>query len=186
MQIRPVQPADLNDLREIDGTVESTQYLHLEKTGEGLSQSWKLEARPLREKLIFSNPMNDDTAFLLKQIVTGADEGFTLLAEHEDRPVAFLLAQPVHAAKVLKIFDVRVDYDFRRQGLGLAMMYQAIAHARESELRAVLAETLTNNLPASQFMQKCSFELSGLDTKRNSNHDLVKEAATLIWYAALD
>jgi len=186
MQIRPIQPADLEDLREIDGTIESSQYLHLDQAGEGLDQSWKLEMRPLREKLIASNPMDDDVTFTLKQVVTGADEGFTLLAEHEGRPLALLLAQPVYAMKVMRILDVRVDYDFRRQGLGLAMMYQAIAQAREAELRAVMAETLTNNHPANQFMLKCSFELAGIDSKRRSNHDLVKEAATMIWYAALD
>ena len=186
MEIRPIQPEDLADLREIDATIESSQYLHLEQSGDGLNQSWKLENRPLREKLIASNPMDDEVSFVLKQIVTGADEGFTLLAEHGDRLVALLLAQPVHAMNVMKILDLRVDYDFRRQGIGLAMMYQAIAQARNSELRAVMAETLTNNHPANQFMLKCSFELAGIDSKRRSNHDLVKEAATMIWYASLD
>ena len=186
MEIRPIQPEDLADLREIDATIESSQYLHLEQSGDGLNQSWKLENRPLREKLIASNPMDDEVSFVLKQIVTGGDEGFTLLAEHGDRLVALLLAQPVHAMNVMKILDLRVDYDFRRQGIGLAMMYQAIAQAMNSELRAVMAETLTNNHPANQFMLKCSFELAGIDSKRRSNHDLVKEAATMIWYASLD
>ena len=37
MEIRPLLPADLSDLAEIDGTVESSEYLHLERTAEGLS-----------------------------------------------------------------------------------------------------------------------------------------------------
>lgn len=186
MQIRPIQSDDLTDLREIDATIESSQYLHLEQQGEGLNLSWKLEPRPLRDKLIGQNQMDEDTHFTLKQIASGGDEGLALLAEHDDHPVALLLAQPIHAMKVLKILDLRVDYDFRRQGIGLAMMYQAIAKARDMELRAVLAETLANNHPASQFMLKCSFELAGIDSKRRSNHDLVKESATMIWYASLD
>ena len=40
--------------------------------------------------------------------------------------------------------------------------------------------------PASQFLIKSAFDLAGIDTRRHSNHDMVKEAATLIWYAALD
>jgi len=186
LEIRTIQPADLNDLREIDATVESSQYLHLERSGEGFALSWKLEVRPLREKLIASNQMSDDVSFTLKQIVTGADEGTVLLAEHEDRPIALLLAQPDHLTKVLKLLDLRIDYDFRRQGIGSAMLYQAIALARETEMRAVMAETLTNNLPANQFFLKCAFEIAGLDSKRRSNHDLVKESVTLSWYAALD
>jgi hypothetical protein len=50
----------------------------------------------------------------------------------------------------------------------------------------VHAETLANNLPANQMLRKLAFELAGLDTHRRSNHDMVKEVATLFWYAALD
>ena len=58
--------------------------------------------------------------------------------------------------------------------------------ARERGLRAVAARTLTNNLPANQFLSKAGFELTGVDTHFHSNHDLVKEAVTLFWHAALD
>jgi len=50
MQIRPVVPADLSGLDEIDGTIVSTEYLHLDRTGEGTDVSWKLAERPLRER----------------------------------------------------------------------------------------------------------------------------------------
>ena len=48
------------------------------------------------------------------------------------------------------------------------------------------AATLTDNYPAAQFFVKCGFELAGLDCRRWTNHDLVKEAVTLFWYASLD
>jgi len=34
--------------------------------------------------------------------------------------------------------------------------------------------------------EKLDFELSGIDLRRHTNHDLVKERATLFWYATLD
>jgi ribosomal protein S18 acetylase RimI-like enzyme len=81
---------------------------------------------------------------------------------------------------------LRVDYDFRRQGLGIAMIYQIINDAREAGLRAVTATTLTNNIIAAKFLSKAGFDLAGVDTHFASNHDLVKEAVALFWYAALD
>jgi RimJ/RimL family protein N-acetyltransferase len=66
------------------------------------------------------------------------------------------------------------------------MLFQAISHARELELRAVTAETRTDNVPAARLLSKCGFDLAGVDTQRHSNHDLVKEVASLIWYVALD
>src|SRR4051812_15173658 len=92
MEIRPVQPADLDSLVEIDGTIESSHYLHVDRAGEGIAVQWRLEERPLREKLIERNRPTDESNFLLMQIVTGIEEGMALLAEHDDQKVALLVA----------------------------------------------------------------------------------------------
>lgn len=186
MEIRPATTADLGMLADIDATIESSQYLHLELTGEGMSRGMKLEPRPLRSKRIESYPISDEQAFVIRQIVGGADEGIVLVAEHEDVLVALGAVQPCPERGAMRILDLRVDYDHRRQGLATAMIYQFINAARQQELRAVYAETRTNNFPANQMLQKLGFELSGLDVRRHSNHDMVKEAATIFWYAALE
>jgi ribosomal protein S18 acetylase RimI-like enzyme len=185
MEVRPVASVDLDALRDIDGTIESTEYLHLEQSGEALALTWKLDRRPLRQKLIDANILSDEVRFTAKQIATGADDGLALLAEHETLPVGLLIAQPRHETGVLEVIDLRIDYEHRRQGVATAMIFQAVNFARQRELRAVLAQVRTNNLPANQFLLKSAFDLSGLDTRRMSNHDVVKESATLVWYAAL-
>ena len=190
MQIRAVTQDDLQAVRDIDGTVESSSYLHLESGGEGLAVSWQLDERKAREKLIEANALDDDAYFTLKQIVGGIEEGLAIAVELNDQPVALLVArkEPGTSAEAgtLRVIDLRVDYDYRRQGLGTALVYQAIGWAREAEVRAMAVHTLTNNVPAAALFQKCGFELSGVDTRRRSNHDLVKEAATLFWYVPLD
>ncbi len=186
MEIRPATPADLERLRDVDATIESSQYLFLERIGEGIASSWRLEERPLRERLIDPNPLGDDRAFALRQVVSGMDEGFALVADHEGQLVGMALARPDPGHLTMRLLDVRIDYDFRRQGLGTVMVYQVIEQARQRELRAVRAEVPTNNFPGNRFFQRLAFELSGLDTSRHSNHDLVKERATLFWYAQLD
>src|SRR5947209_5552939 len=186
MEIRPAVKQDLDGLIEIDGTIESSQYLHVERAGEGWAMSWKLEERPLRSKLISRNPPSDEPTFLLKQIVTGVEEGVVRVGEHEGALVALLVALVQPQFDTLRIIDLRVDFDFRRQGIGTALGFSAISEARERGLRAVTAETFTNNLPAARFLSKLGFDLAGLDARRHSNHDLVKEAVTLFWYAALD
>ncbi len=186
MEIRPIRPADLDRLIDIDGTIESSSYLHVEKAGEGLAMSWKLEERPLREKRVERNRPTDEMIFMMKQIATGVEEGLALLAEHEQVNVATLVAKLEPEYGTLAVLDVRVDFEHRRQGLASAMVYQVVTDARSRELRAVSALTRTDNFPAAQFFAKCGFDLAGLDTRRHTNHDLVKEAATLFWYASLD
>ena len=186
MEIRPIRPADLDRLIDIDGTIESSQYLHIDQAGEGLSASWKIEERPLRQKRTDRNQPSDESLFVMKQIVNGIEEGIALLAEHEQVNVATLVALQAAEFGTLRVIDLRVDFEHRRQGLGSAMIYQVISEAKNRELRAVQAQSRTDNFPGAQFLAKCGFDLAGLDLRRYTNHDLVKEAATLFWYAALD
>ena len=186
MELRPVTPNDLVLLAEIDGTIESHQYLHVERGGTGLTATWRIHERPLRERLVRANPIDDERRLLLKMIVTGADEGIALMAEHDGMPVALVAAVPEPAVGTLRIVELRVDFDLRRQGLASAMLYAIITEAKDRGLRAVSAETTTDNFPAAQLLSRCGFEIGGLDERRRSNHDLVKEAVTVFWYASLD
>ncbi len=186
MQIRPAQPDDLERLIDLDGTIESTEYLHIDRGGEGLLVTWGIQERPLREKLVDANGINEDLRFEIRQVLEGIENGIALAAEHDDQLVGLIVAQLDAERKAMRVLELRVDYDFRRQGLGTAMMYQVIAKAREMELRAVTMQTLTNNFPAAKFLVKAGFDMGGLDTHLRSNHDLVKEAVAMFWYAALD
>ena len=186
MEIRPAIRTDLDSFHDIDGIVESSSYLHVDRNGEGLAVSLKIEARPLREKLIHANRLSDEDFFAYRQITEGMDEGIALVAEHDEIIVASAVAQVRPESSTLHLVDLRVDYDFRRQGLATAMLYQIIQAARQRESRAVSAESLANNLPAHHLLLKCSFEFSGIDWRRQTNHDLIKECATMLWYVPLD
>jgi ribosomal protein S18 acetylase RimI-like enzyme len=184
MELRAATAADLAGVIEIDAAVESHRYLHISRTGEGLNLQWSLEDRPLRERLISVLPLDDDLQFTYRQVLTGMDEGIARVAEHDGQIVASFLAQV--RGDVMKLLDLRVDFDHRREGLATALLYQTIADAREMNLRAVSAESAANNDPANRLLEKLGFQLAGLDSHRHSNHDLVKEAVTLLWYATLD
>src|SRR5688572_25241052 len=113
MQIRPATSADLFNAADIDGTIDSTHYLHVDKSGSGVGVRWLVEERPLRERLVASNPLTDDQQFVLKQIVTGVDEGIALYAEHDGQPAALAIAMIEAERGVLAIKEIRVDSDFR-------------------------------------------------------------------------
>lgn len=185
MELRTASVADLDRISEIDGTIESSRYLHLERGGEGINGRWRLDERPLRTKLVDPNTLNDERRFSVRQVLAGVEDGFAIAAEHEGELAALAVGQIDLSMNVLRIVEARVDYDHRRQGIGSAMLYQLIGHARERELRAVTTHTLTNNVPGNEFFAKAGFELTGFDTHLRTNHDLVKEAVTLFWYLPL-
>lgn len=183
MQIRPIQPADLDLLDEIDATIQSDDYLHVDRSTGMMSAHFKIECRPLLERKSESNPISDDLRFQFKQIATGIDDGFCVVAELNDMPIAAALA--VLSADVVDLVDLRVDFDQRREGFGSAMMFQVINFAREQESRAIRVFARTGNGPLNRMLAKLGFEIAGIDTQRHSNHDLVKEQTTLIWYLQL-
>jgi len=186
VDIRPAKPQDIDAIQEIDGTIQSTQYLHVDRTGDGMNLSFRIEPRDRQEKLVAANRLGDDLLFAWRRVANGAEDGPGLVIEHNSVVMAALIAQPRPEVGVLQLLDVRVDWDLRRQGLGLSLVYRLIMTARERGVRAVMAEIPADNVPAAALVQKCGFELSGLDARRRTNHDLVKESATLLWYAALD
>jgi RimJ/RimL family protein N-acetyltransferase len=189
MEIRAGRLSDLDHLIDLDGTIESTAYLHVDAAApegvEGLAMAFRLEERPLREKRIDRNDVGEDARFALKQLLGGVEDGIVRAVEHDGHVMALAAARHDAARDVLELIDVRVDYEYRRQGFGSGLVFQVINHARELGVRAVTATTLTNNVPAARFLLKSGFDLCGLDTRRNGNHDLVKEAVALVWYAAL-
>ncbi len=178
--------ADLDRVKDIDATAESSQYLHVERAGESLAMSWKMQMRPLREKRLLRHDLGIEQMFAIKQIVTGADEGVALVAEHDALPVAAAAARPDPLAGVLRIIDLRVDFDFRRQGLASALLFHMIHEARQRNLRALAAQSPADDFPAIQLLAKLGFEPAGLDTHFWSNHDLVKESVVLFFYLALN
>ena len=75
MEIRPVGPTEVDALIEIDATIESSEYLHVERSGEEMAIQWKLEPRALRTRLADRNRPTDELQFLLKQIANGIEDG---------------------------------------------------------------------------------------------------------------
>jgi RimJ/RimL family protein N-acetyltransferase len=65
------------------------------------------------------------------------------------------------------------------------LMFQLIQFARDRESRAIRAAVHASNVPMMQLLAKLGFTLAGLDTHQKSNHDLVEEKATLLWYLEL-
>jgi GNAT superfamily N-acetyltransferase len=186
MELRPATPSDLAGVIELDATMESHRYLHVDQSGDGMNWQWKVEDRPLRDRLITPWPLDDNLLYLFKQITGGVEDGMAVVAVHDDQILGLILAQPRADTGVLEVVDLRVEFDHRREGLASAMLFQAIQLAKDLEMRAVLIQTQANNHPLAVLLAKLQFVMSGLDTQRKSNHDLVKEVVTLAWYLSLN
>ena len=174
---QPMTPADLNDLIDLDATIESAHAVHLEAgepgEAEPLARTWRLEVRPLEEPRVEPNRLEAQGAsselhFLYKQVAGGTMEGTAWILRVGGAPLATLLAMPRDGEQALELMDVRVDYDERRQGFGSALVFALLSKAREDEaVRAVTATVPADNVPVQRLLSSLGFDLIGIERGRS-------------------
>lgn len=85
------------------------------------------------------------------------------------------------------IEDISVAAKFRGQGIGTALINQAMAWAKEKGLKGLALETQDNNLLACRFYQKCGMKIGAVNTMlyRNFSKPWCDEIA-VFWYMQFD
>jgi ribosomal protein S18 acetylase RimI-like enzyme len=79
----------------------------------------------------------------------------------------------------MRVWELLVEEDLRRKGIGTLLMKHALKVAKEKGARMLVLETQTNNAPAISFYLKFGFELIGFDTAAYSNEDAEKREVRL-------
>jgi len=74
----------------------------------------------------------------------------------------------------VRVWDIDVALEFRRKGIGKALMDLCKARSLELGARRIVLETQTSNLRAIEFYKAMGFQLVGLDASNYSNDDVDK------------
>jgi ribosomal protein S18 acetylase RimI-like enzyme len=183
MPIRPLTPADVPRLDQIDANFESDRFLDVEKSIDGLSVAWRLIERPLDPRFVSTDYafQPGERAALIERLRQA--DGLYLIAEDGARPTAFIDVEAERWRGAANVWHVFVDRAQRRRGLGKELMQRAIDWARQAGLRGIVCETQTNNWPACNFYRQLGFQLCGIDDHFYSNEDVaLKEVALFWWY----
>ncbi|MGH9944702.1 MAG: GNAT family N-acetyltransferase [Pyrinomonadaceae bacterium] len=78
--------------------------------------------------------------------------------------------------------DIVVDVEFRRRGVGRALIQQAVQWAQDKQLSGMMLETQNNNVAACLLYQRCGFELGGFDRLLYQGQAPHTEEIALYWY----
>lgn len=123
------------------------------------------------EKSCFSHPWSEKA--LLGEIKSSFSDFFG--AFYEDEFAGYIGGRTV--AGETEIFNVAVLPEFRRKGIGKALIEEFIKTAIEKETRVIFLEVRTSNLPAINLYEKCGFVFCGI---RKDYYDDPKENAILM------
>ncbi len=85
-----------------------------------------------------------------------------------------------------RVWDIDVLPEFRRMGVGKALMELCISRSKELGARRIILETQTSNLKAIAFYRKMGFELAGFDASCYFNDDIARNEVRLEMARYLD
>jgi ribosomal protein S18 acetylase RimI-like enzyme len=168
MIVREGDLRDLNACALIDGSYE-TDYV------------WQVHAseKPLEEIVItfrtarLPRSLRVGSARDTEHLVQDWQRGECFLVVEEEDEVRGYLDMTVEAwQRTGWIKDMAVLKEYRRQGVGSALLRVALRWAKDHELRVVMLETQTKNYPAICFYRKRGFTFCGFNDRCNVNQDI--------------
>ena len=83
------------------------------------------------------------------------------------------------------LWDIRVNGDYKRQGIGQALFDMAADWSRSQELVQLKIECQNNNIPAVRFYHKQGAALSAIDEYAYYSEPQYRNETQLIWYLDL-
>jgi len=125
------------------------------------------------------DPTEEELAELRRRLQRG--QGLYLVAEAGGRIVALLEVEPQEWNHTAWVWDILVDWNYRRRGVGRSLMQRAIAWAKERDYRALSLETQSNNINACRFYQRMGFRLTGIREDLYTNEDIAKGEVAIFW-----
>lgn len=112
----------------------------------------------------------------------GIDDGAALFIARLDDRLAGHLAVSRNWNGYALIEMIGVDRSMRGQGIGSALIEQAIAWTKVEKLPGLMLETQNNNLAACALYEKHGFRLGGIDRCLYQGLDPQSSEIALFWY----
>jgi len=121
-----------------------------------------------------------DEEFDSSSYINNADK-IAFFAYLDDKPVGQIRVQK-HWNTYAYVEDIAVEPEYRRQGVGRALMEQAISWAKRKGFPGVMLETQDNNVAGCRLYTSCGFKLYGFDTYSYKGLDPSTDEVALYWY----
>jgi ribosomal protein S18 acetylase RimI-like enzyme len=186
MEYTPLRKNHLPRLPEIRAEYVSDRCLRLTSTGDAnMEVQFTLHAEALDE------PFRSQGLSIVRQKDKDelrnrmGSQALQLVVESNGRLIALLDAQVEVWRRVLKVWNLLVDEQHRRQGIGTKLMQQATEFATKSNCRAISVEAQATNWPALCFYTKLGFDICGVDHHFYTNRDLERKEVALFLYREL-
>lgn len=160
----------------ITGYVTTETYIvHKQESEVETAVSLKLVPLPT-PKTITYNHLDEVELDRLAHIVA---EGLSVGAFAGKRLVGVAIASAEAWNHSLRVWEFHVVESLRQQGIGRMLMEKMIETAVAHNLRVIVCETQSSNVPAIRAYRKLGFVLDAIDLSFYSNEDIEKESVAV-------
>lgn len=167
IQIRAMEPADLQAISEIDHSYHTEYVWQMEMIREGdrSGVTFKEVRLPRAMKVEYPRMPWDDLA--------QAKEGVQAYISTVSNEIGgYIRLDSRQAGGGVWIKDIAVRRRFRRQGIASAMIVRAENYALENGYRRIFLEMQSKNHPGISLAAKLGFEFSGFADQFYANQDI--------------
>ncbi len=177
VRLRPLREADVAELPTvITGYVTAEKYVvHKEESEVETAVSLKLVPLPAPQTITYDHLDEEE----LNRLAGVVAEGLSVGAFVGEQLVGVAIASAEAWNNSLRIWEFHVAEPFRQRGVGRRLMEEMVETAVAHNLRIIVCETQSSNVPAIRAYRKLGFELDGIDLSFYSNEDVEKESVAL-------
>lgn len=175
VQLRAMTLEDIPRLQEIRPTYTTPTILALETSadsGAGLSALWRLvevtPKKPFSKGDLYN--FGPETQEEIRERLHSGKDAFEWVALDGDRLAGMVDAQFMNWNHTVFLWNLMVDLDYRRHGIGRQLWDLTVKYARRSGARAITLETQNTNLAACHFYLKMGCRLVGYHEVYYTNH----------------
>jgi streptothricin acetyltransferase len=170
--ITPLSRGNFNDLNRCDGSFQVDSRLDL-FAERGLIQYTVIKIPPYTkrfpiEELDYTDYLENPHKAAYLAYVDGQLAGQIILRKYWNN--------------YAYVDDIVVDIHCRRQGVGRALIAQAVEWAKTAGLPGIMLEAQNNNLAACRFYERCGFQLAGFDRLLYKGITPDTDEIALYWY----
>lgn len=169
IQIAKLSQISREDLRRlVSGYTSSEKYIVSKLEDEQHTQI-TLELAPLEPPFVKRFGRDDE---LERQYDDLLPQGLSLGAYDGSYLAGIAIAEKREWNKTLWLWELHVEPDYQRQGIGSRLVHGLVRLAENNECRLIACETQNTNVPAIRFYRKMGFEIEGVDLSYYTNQDM--------------
>ena len=186
LAIVPLAAAHISQLPSLILGYTTSEKYRIERQESPEEVVFRLQLNRLPEPVGISYSHLDEVE--LARYAGLANNGCCFAAVQAEQLVGVAIAEPQAWNSVLNVWELHVAPDFQRRCVGRLLMGRLVETAVSLQLRALVCETQSLNVPAIRFYRKMGFTLDGIDVSyyTNEDYDPTQNVAVFMKYKISD